>query len=96
MASLSDKFSFEHILATLFAAIIIGVGSSYVATKVQLGSLETRVARNEVDITDVREDLDNMRSNLQPLRRDVIRLNTKMDILLDVVSDTSERAAIRP
>lgn len=83
------RFNIEHILMTVVAAVIIGIGSSYVTTQVQLGSLVTRMTRAEADIGDIKDDMDQMQDNLQPIRRDVIRLNTKMDILINSISDST-------
>ena len=77
-----EDFSWGNVIAPIIVAIVVGIGASYVTTRVQISTIQARVKRAEKDITRLRTKSDARRQAAQDLRERVIRMNTKIDLLL--------------
>jgi TolA-binding protein len=83
MGTVSVKdLSWGNVVAPVIVAIIVGIGASYVTTRVQITAIQTRVKRAEKDITRLRTKSETRRRAAQDLRERVIRMNAKIDLLL--------------
>jgi len=83
MGTVSVKdLSWSDVVAPVIVAIIVGIGASYVTTRVQISTIQTRVKRTEKDITRLRTKSETRRRAAQDLREQVIRMNAKIDLLL--------------
>ena len=83
MGAVSVKdLSWGNVIAPVIVAIVVGIGASYVTTRVQISSMQTRVKRAEKDITRLRTKSETRQRAVQDLRERVIRMNTKIDLLL--------------
>jgi TolA-binding protein len=76
------NLSWGNVVAPVIVAIIVGIGASYVTTRVQITAIQTRVKRAEKDITRLRTKSETRRRAAQDLRERVIRMNAKIDLLL--------------
>ena len=71
------------VLAPLIVAVVVGVGSSYVTTRVQIGTITERLQRHDDAITRLRMQGKAQRSSNQDMRERLTRLETKIDLLLE-------------
>lgn len=86
--------SWSNFIAPLIVAVVVGVGSSYMTTKMQIGALQQRVSRVQSDISRLRSRADAQDAATNEFRERVIRMETKIDLLLR--SQGIEESAIRP
>jgi len=63
-------------------AIVIGIGSSVLTTWTILSEVQTRVEHNEQDITRLKSMTRADRQAAQEMRERMIRISTKIDLLL--------------
>jgi len=83
MGAVSVKnLSWSNVVAPVIVAIVVGILSSYVTTQVQIGTMQTRLQRAEEDITRLRTQTQTRRKASQELRDRIIRVSTKIDLLL--------------
>ena len=78
-----ENISWADVIAPLLVAVFVGVGSSFVTTKVQIGSIQQRISRTEADIVRLRERADQRQVEANDLSQRVIRMETKLDLLLE-------------
>jgi type II secretory pathway pseudopilin PulG len=76
------NLSWSNVVAPVIVAIVVGILSSYVTTQVQIGTMQTRLQRAEEDITRLRTQTQTRRKANQELRDRIIRVSTKIDLLL--------------
>ena len=74
--------SWGSVIAPLVVAIIVGIGASYMTTRVQISAIQTRLKQAENDITRLRTRSETRRQAAQDLRERVIRMSAKIDLLL--------------
>lgn len=76
------NISWEHVVAPIVVAILVGIGSSYVTTKVQISTLRARVSQTEQDIARLRSKAAESSKEDLHMRERIIRMETKIDLLL--------------
>lgn len=69
-------------LVWFMLAIVIGLGSSYIAMEVNIAKLQTNIAIADSRISKVEERLDRRRNRTVKLRIQLTRLEEKIDLLL--------------
>jgi len=74
--------SWGSVIGPIVVAIIVGIGASYVTTRVQISAIQTRLKQTEQDITRLRTRSETRRQAAQDLRERVIRMSAKIDLLL--------------
>lgn len=87
MSNLLKSWDWAALIAPLMVAILVGVGSSYVTTRVQIGTMRERMRQAETDIERVQSALKRRRQTRADLRARVTRIETKIDLLLQDKSD---------
>jgi len=74
--------SWSNFLAPLVVAVIVGMGASYITTKVQVGRIETRLDTHREKIENIESEQDRQLNVNNDLRQRVTRIETKIDLLL--------------
>jgi len=77
-----ENISWGNVVAPLVVAVLVGVSASYVTTRVQIGTIQQRISRAEEDITRLRTSQKTRETNAREMRERVIRMETKIDLLL--------------
>lgn len=77
------KLSWKNVLAPLIVAVIVGMASSYVTASVQMGKVKTRLSQAEAQISRLRNKSHARRKGEFQMRERIIRLETKIDLLLE-------------
>lgn len=91
-----ENLSWGSVLAPLLVAVVVGVGSSFVTTRVQIGSIQERIARTESDIIRLRERADQRQSEANDLSQRIIRMETKIDLLLESKGIAGPTSSFQP
>lgn len=68
------------VVVSLLASVIVGMASAYLTANAAIAQLEVKVARNEAEISELRKD-----------RERLIRVETKLDVLIMKTSDDPEK-----
>jgi septal ring factor EnvC (AmiA/AmiB activator) len=82
MSNFAKGWDWTSLIAPLMVAILVGVGSSYVTTRNQIGTMRERMRQAETDIERVQSALKRRRETRADLRARVTRIETKIDLLL--------------
>lgn len=82
MSNFAKGWDWASLIAALMVPIIVGVGSSYVTTRVQISTLRERMRQAETDIEQAQSALKQRRQTRADLRARVTRIETKIDLLL--------------
>lgn len=77
-----EGLSWANVIAPLIVAVLVGVASSYITTRVQIGRIQQRVKLVEEELTRVRSKGKVRTKNTREMRERVIRMETKIDLLL--------------
>lgn len=78
-----ENLDWPTVIAPLIVAVVVGVGASYVTTRVQIGTIESRLGRAEEDIVRLRSRAKSRRKTETEMRERIIRMETKIDLLLE-------------
>lgn len=84
------NLSWSHVVAPLLVAVVVGIGASYVTTKVQIGTIQQRMSRVEKDVVRLRSQAERDRQSQRDINERVIRMETKLDLLLQAQGIDSE------
>jgi len=71
----------EQIVWFVFA-ILLALGSSYLNAKIQITTIEARIARAEEDISEIEQQTVNNKSRTRNMELDMVRVEEKLDALL--------------
>jgi septal ring factor EnvC (AmiA/AmiB activator) len=82
VSNLFKRWDWAALIIPLMVAILVGVGSSYVTTRVQIGTMRQRIRQAETNIKQVQSALKRRRQTRADLRARVTRIETKIDLLL--------------
>ena len=82
MSNLFKCLDWAALITPLMVAILVGIGSSYVTTRVQIGTMRERMRQAEADIEQVQSALKRKQQTRADLRARVTRIETKIDLLL--------------
>lgn len=78
----STKTIFSTILSPIIVAVIVGLTSSFLMATTMLTKLETDLVRAKEDIKDIYVNVNEIKRQREDDRESFIRLETKIDILL--------------
>jgi len=76
------KKATQQILVPVVVAVIIGMGSAYLTATVKFANIEVRLSKAENNIQTLQESVTETQETLRQSRERVIRIETKVDLLL--------------